>query len=66
MQHSPLKDVAIERAALWFAANRDNISRPVISALIERFGLSTGDAARAISQASQMRDVNRQIGGDNG
>ncbi len=46
--------VAIERAARWYAANRDDVSKPVVKAVQKQFNLSIADAAKAISRATQI------------
>lgn len=47
------REAAIEQAAAWYAANRHDAPRPLVPGLARRFGLTTGEAAKALVQAGR-------------
>lgn len=43
---------AVDEAAIWYRANRDQVERPVVPALRQRFGLTPLEACQAIREAN--------------
>jgi hypothetical protein len=46
---------AVQEAAIWYAAHRDECPRPIIPTMREKFGLSAKQAVDALTQANRLR-----------
>ena len=47
------REAKIGQAAEWYAAHRQDASRPLIPNLVKRFDLTTSEAAKALARAGR-------------
>ncbi len=52
--HEDSREALIRQAAEWYAANRYTARRPLVPTLKTMFGLTTGEAVRALGMAGRM------------